>query len=58
VSSTGRQRHSVDRPNEQWRVQLSLQPPDLGSHGRLREMELPSCFRDFTDLGNNQEGVQ
>jgi hypothetical protein len=48
----------MDRPNEQWRVQLSLQSPDLGSHGRLREMESPSGFRDFADLGNNQEGMK
>ncbi len=32
--------------------------PDLGSHGRLREMESPSGFRDFADLGNNQKGME
>ena len=36
---------------------VSLQSPDLGSDGRLREMKLPSCFRDFADLGNNQKGM-
>jgi hypothetical protein len=29
----------------------------LGRHGRLREMKSPSCFRDFADLSNNQEGM-
>jgi hypothetical protein len=48
----------MDGPNKQWHVQLSLQSPDLGSHGRLREMQSSSCFRDFADLGNNQEGMQ
>ena len=47
----------MDRPNEQWRVQVSLQSPDLGSDSRLREMKSASCLRDFAGLGNNQESM-
>jgi hypothetical protein len=44
-------------PNEQGHVQFSLQSPNLGGDGRLREMKPPSRFRDFAGLGNNQEGM-
>jgi hypothetical protein len=47
----------MDRPNEQWYVQVSFQSPDLGGDCRLREMKSPGCFRDFAGLGNNQEGM-
>jgi hypothetical protein len=48
----------MGRPDEQRRVQLSLQSPDLGSHRWLRKVESPSGFRDFADFGNHQEGVE
>jgi hypothetical protein len=47
----------MGRTNEQWHVQVSLQSPDLGGDGWLREMKPPSCFRDFAGVGNNQEGM-
>ena len=58
LSSPRRQSDSVDRANEERRVQLGFQSPDLGSNGRLGEMKSPSSFRNFADLCNSEEGMQ
>jgi hypothetical protein len=58
LSSARGESDSVDRPNEERRVQIGFQSPDLGSNGRLGEMKSPSSFRNFAGLRNSQEGMQ
>ena len=48
----------MNRPNEEWRIQVSLQSSNLCGDSRLREVQLTGCFRDFAGLGNHQEGMQ
>ena len=58
LSPARSQSDSVDRPNEERRVQLGFQSPDLGGNGRLGEMKSPSSFRNFADLRDSEEGMQ